>query len=113
MAHEKAPVGAGALAHDLNAEIKNIDRRPCGQQVDPRLAFLLRAAAKLILVESCHLDLDTAFADLVPAFKAIAVPPCTCERQTLDAWERYDQKIRRERLRNWRVRPAVTPGRRP
>lgn len=35
--------------------------------MDPRLAFLLRAAAKLILVESCHLDLDTAFADLVPA----------------------------------------------
>ena len=63
-----------------------------GIQPDPRLTFLLRAAAKLILVESCHQDLDTAFADLVPAFRAIAVPPCQCEREMLEAWARYDRR---------------------
>ena len=40
--------------------------------VDPRLAFLARASARLILVEVGEMDLDTAFAELVPAFREIA-----------------------------------------
>jgi hypothetical protein len=55
--------------------------------IDPRLIFLARAAAKLHLIEACHQNLDTAFADLVPAFREIAVPPCLCEREILDCWE--------------------------
>jgi hypothetical protein len=71
-------------------------------RVDPRLAFLLRAAAKLHLVECCHQDLDTAFADLVPAFREIAVPPCQCEREILDRMDAIHQEIFERRLQEWR-----------
>ena len=56
--------------------------------VDVRLAFLARAAAKHYLVENGLEDLDQAFADLHHACHVIA--PCACERQTLDAWENLD-----------------------
>jgi hypothetical protein len=59
---------------------------------DPRLIFLERATAKLLLIEAGFVDLDTAFADLVPAFRQIAVPPCQCARKILDSFERYDQE---------------------
>ena len=48
-------------------------------EVDPRLVFLLRAAAKLHLIEAGHQGLDLAFSELVPAFRDIAVPPCRCD----------------------------------
>jgi IS1 family transposase len=67
--------------------------------IDPRLIFFERAAAKLYLVEACYQDLDTAFADLVPAFRQIAVPPCQCERKILASIERHHRKQRREWLR--------------
>jgi hypothetical protein len=70
--------------------------------IDRRLVFLARAAAKLYLVEACFQDLDTAFADLVPAFREIAVPPCECEREILASIERNHRKQRREQLRAWR-----------
>jgi hypothetical protein len=72
--------------------------------IDPRLVFLERAAAKLHLIDACHQDLETAFADLVPAFRQIAVPPCTCEREILATWKRRDLELRRQRLRAWRWR---------
>jgi hypothetical protein len=67
--------------------------------VDPRLVFLVRAAAKLHLVEACYQDLDAAFADLVPAFRQIAVPPCQCERKILASLERHHRKQRQDQLR--------------
>jgi hypothetical protein len=66
-------------------------------QVDPRLALLLRAAAKLHLVESGYQDLDTAFADLVSAFREIL--PCQCEREILDNFSRCEQRLARHRRR--------------
>jgi hypothetical protein len=72
------------------------------RSIDPRLAFFARAAAKLHLVEAGYVDLDTAFADLVPAFRQIAVPPCQCERKILASLERHYRKQRQERLRAWR-----------
>jgi hypothetical protein len=58
--------------------------------VDPRLAFLARASARLILVEVGEMDLDTAFAELVPAFREITAP-CTCDREMLARWEQLDR----------------------
>jgi len=72
------------------------------QMVDPRLAFLERAAAKHYLVESGLEDLDEAIADLVHACHMLA--PCPCDRATLAAWERADRKIREQLLRDWRWR---------
>jgi len=75
------------------------------RQVDTRLAFLLRAAAKLHLIEAGYQDLDSAFNDLVVAFRDIAVPPCECEAETLAAIERHHLKQRQQWLRDWRWRP--------
>jgi hypothetical protein len=72
--------------------------------VDPRLVFLVRATAKLHLVEACYQDLDSAFNDLIPAFRQIAVPPCQCERETLASIERHHLKQREQWLRQWRWR---------
>jgi len=44
----------------------NTDGRP-----DPRLVFLERAAARLILVEACALDLEEAIEGLVHAFHSL------------------------------------------
>jgi hypothetical protein len=66
--------------------------------VDPRLVLIARAAAKLQLIEAGLVDLDTAFDDLVPAFRLIAVAPCQCEREILDNWKRnYSQPRYRRR----------------
>lgn len=66
-------------------------------EVDPRLVFLLRAAAKLHLIEAGHQGLDLAFSELVPAFRDIAVPPCQCEREILDNFARYKRQYSRGR----------------
>jgi hypothetical protein len=66
---------------------------------DPRLTFLLRASVKLRLVETGFQDLDTAFADLVVPFREIAVPPCQCELEILDNFERIEQQCRGRRRR--------------
>jgi len=51
-------------------------------RVDPRLVFLARASARLILVEVGALDLDEALDGLVE-------PICECQRWPLAAqWER-------------------------
>jgi hypothetical protein len=78
-----------------------------GVQVDPRLSLLVRASAMFDLVQAGLLELDEAFDAVERACHALR--PCHCEVATLQAWERYDQKIREERLRSWRVRPAPKP----
>jgi len=70
--------------------------------VDPRLALLLRASAKLDLIEACLESLEHAFDDISRGF--CLLDPCTCEREILDSFERIDRKIRERRLRDWRWR---------
>jgi hypothetical protein len=65
--------------------------------IDPRLVVLLRAAAKLDLVDACLEDLDRAFDDIVDA--VLVVEPCACEREMLDRFERYDREQRQRRRR--------------
>jgi hypothetical protein len=63
---------------------------------DPRLTFLARASARLILVEAGELDIAEAFDGLIEAFEALA--PCQCDRQLLDRLERNyppQKRIRR------------------
>lgn len=63
-------------------------------RIDPRLALLARAAAKLFLVEAGIQDLDCAFAELVPAIRENVAPPCLCEREIL---ERISRPVRYRR----------------
>jgi len=58
--------------------------------VDPRLAFLARASARLILVEVGEMELGIAFAELVPVFRKITAP-CTCDREMLSRWRELDR----------------------
>jgi len=49
--------------------------------VDPRLAFLARASARLVLVEVGEMNLDEAYEDLVASV-------CDCQRWPLaEQWE--------------------------
>jgi hypothetical protein len=56
------------------------------QRIDPRLAFLARAAARFQLVEAGELDLETAFNGLVAGLS------CLCDRDRIARWERMDAK---------------------
>jgi hypothetical protein len=69
--------------------------------IDPRLAFLACASARLNLVEIGEMELDTAFAELVPAFREITAP-CTCDREMLARWEQLDREAGRVRSRRKR-----------
>jgi len=80
----------------------NSGHPPDRQLVDPRLAFMLRAACKFYLVEAGLVELDEAFADLAHACRML--DPCTCAHAILDSFERHDLKVRQERLRKWRWR---------
>ncbi len=51
-------------------------------QVDPRLAFLARAAARHFLVEQDEMDLGEAFDGLVQSLS------CPCTREMIERWER-------------------------
>jgi hypothetical protein len=52
---------------------------------DPRLTFLARASARLILVEVGEMDIAEAFDGLIEAVEVLA--PCQCDRELLDRWE--------------------------
>jgi hypothetical protein len=60
---------------------------------DPREVFLARAAARDRLVQAGEMDLDEAFAGLVPAFEQIR--PCTCAREFIDRLSRPLPRKRR------------------
>jgi hypothetical protein len=53
--------------------------------LDLRYAFLVRAAARLQLVDSCDLTLDQAVHDLVPAMEEIIGWRLVCPCVRLDA----------------------------
>jgi hypothetical protein len=61
-------------------------------RVDPRLAFLARAAARFVLVQAGEMTLDQAFDGLFDSLQ------CPCERETIERWERLD-RIRPRRRR--------------
>ena len=57
--------------------------------IDPRLAFLACASARLMLVEEGVLSLDEAVDDaFIEQFRAIAEITCHCEREMIERWER-------------------------
>src|SRR5262249_41015427 len=53
-----------------------------GVDVDPKLAFLARAAARFELVQSGAMDLGEAFDGLVVCLS------CACDRDCIERWER-------------------------
>jgi hypothetical protein len=61
------------------------------QRIDPRLAFLARAAARFQLVEAGELDLVTAFNGLVAGLS------CPCDRDRIARWEQQDRSLKRRR----------------
>lgn len=73
-----------------------------GSHPDVRLSFLLRASAKLYLVEAGTETLDDAIADLLDA--AHMLGGCCCDRAFWCACARADLKLREERFANWRTR---------
>jgi hypothetical protein len=59
--------------------------------VDPRLAFLARASARLVLVEVGEMDVNEAFDDLIESV-------CDCARWPLaEQWERTHPPRQRRR----------------
>ena len=60
-----------------------------GGQIDPRLAWLARAAARFDLVQVGGMDIEEAFGDLVDCLQ------CDCDRETIKRWERYDSRPRK------------------
>jgi hypothetical protein len=56
------------------------------RRIDPRLALLARAPARLVLVEEGLLSLDDAFDGIAVAFREI-VAPCTCDAGMFAYWE--------------------------
>lgn len=62
---------------------------PAIPRIDPRLAWLARAAARHILVEAGEIGLDEAFDDLASSLIAI-VPERMTVDQIVELWERRD-----------------------
>jgi hypothetical protein len=58
-------------------------------QIDFRLAFLERAAARLYLFDAGELELDEAFDGLLDGLQ------CTCSREVIERWERVSPPIKR------------------
>jgi hypothetical protein len=63
-----------------------------GTDVDSKLVFLSRAAARLELVEAGEMTLDEAFDGLVSGLS------CQCSRELVERWER-DYPYRPDRRR--------------
>jgi hypothetical protein len=55
-------------------------------KVDPKLAFLARAAVRFELVHIGEMDIDEAFDGLVACLQ------CYCSRDLVEKWEREDAR---------------------
>jgi hypothetical protein len=62
-------------------------------KVDPRLCFLERASARLILFEAGLISLDEAFSGLVDTLS------CSCSLEMVERWERDYPPVRRPKKR--------------
>jgi len=71
-----------------------VNERVTTDAVDPRLAFLARAAARHTLVVAGLMTLDEAFQGLITCLS------CPCERETVDRWERLYPPRMNGRRRN-------------
>jgi hypothetical protein len=65
-------------------------------RVDPRLAFLRSCAIRFELVERQEMTLDEAIDD-IERLRVVAGIACRCEREILDAFERYNKPTHRRR----------------
>jgi hypothetical protein len=99
-----AGLGGNDLACDGDIFPRDSNATSDRQMIDPRLALLARASAKLILVEACVETLDHAFDDISRGF--CMLDPCKCEREILDSFERYDCIRREQAFKDWRFSPA-------
>jgi hypothetical protein len=61
-------------------------------QLDPRYAFLVRAAVRLWMVNRSEMTIDEAFDGLVVSLQ------CPCERETIERWQALD-RLRPKRRR--------------
>jgi hypothetical protein len=65
------------------------------QRVDPRLAFLARAAARFQLVQAGTMDIDEAYDGLIVDLR------CNCDCARVERWERdYPHRPQRRGRRN-------------
>jgi hypothetical protein len=71
-------------------------------KVDPKLAWLARAAARFELVRTGKMDIDTAFDGLVVCLS------CCCSRETTARWESDYPAVRRRQQRAPRPTPQAT-----
>jgi hypothetical protein len=69
------------------------DGEPKTRRVDRRLAYLLSCSIRFELVQRGELTLDQAIDD-VERLRVVAGITCRCEREILDAFERYDKRRR-------------------
>lgn len=71
--------------------------------IDPRLAFLACASARLDLVEAGAMELDEALSpDFIEQFRSIAEITCHCEREILQRMEAVHRKPPEQQLRGGR-----------
>jgi hypothetical protein len=74
-------------------------------RVDPRLAFLACASARLTLVEEGLLSIDEAMSpDFIEWFRSVAQITCHCEREIMDRMDAVHREMRERQLRAWRWR---------
>jgi hypothetical protein len=77
--------------------------------VDPRLAFLQRAAARLLLVEAGEMEVETAIQGLIEPFEQLVGPLlCDCTRETSVHWESTNQQIESQQPAEPRSAPQAT-----
>jgi hypothetical protein len=69
------------------------DARVFNRKVDPRLCFLERASARLILFETGLMSLDEAFDGLIDTLS------CSCSCEMVKHWERDYPPVRRPKKR--------------
>jgi hypothetical protein len=68
-----------------------------GVAADPRLVFLQRVSARLVLVEAGEMDLDGAIRELIEPFEELVGPlRSACTRDIIARWERRYPPIRRK-----------------
>ena len=84
-----------------------------GVGIDPRLAWLGRASARLVLVEAGMIDLDDALDDHFVADLLDAIPTvCPCYSAQCRHFDRIRLELRQEQFRRWRANPAPRRERR-
>jgi hypothetical protein len=62
---------------------------PADVTADPGLAFLQRAAARLVLVDAGEMEIEEALVGLIEPFEDLVGPLlCDCSHEIIDRWEK-------------------------